>query len=117
MDTAGCGTEWQSQPRRRHAPVCDTDTRLFADMLTWSRRYLRARKFDVKGAYGQFTDTEKWLKEQKVEELYEHFDVELYERARLMVSVTVTLRACADPSSTPNGPATETAAVFRSTST
>ncbi|KAK5945478.1 hypothetical protein PMZ80_002683 [Knufia obscura] len=47
-------------------------------------RYLRARKFDVQGAYGQFTDTEKWLKEQHVEELYEHFDVDFFERARLM---------------------------------
>lgn len=49
------------------------------------RRYLRARKFDVEGAVGQFTDTEKWLKEQQVEELYEHFDVDFYERARTMV--------------------------------
>ncbi|RMD42823.1 hypothetical protein DV735_g2309, partial [Chaetothyriales sp. CBS 134920] len=47
-------------------------------------RFLRARKFDVAGAIGQFTDTEKWLKEQHVEELYEHFDVEAYERARLL---------------------------------
>ncbi|EXJ80581.1 hypothetical protein A1O1_08727 [Capronia coronata CBS 617.96] len=47
-------------------------------------RYLRARKFDVNGAFGQFTDTEKWLKEQRVEELYAHFDVEAYEKARLM---------------------------------
>ncbi|KIW17163.1 hypothetical protein PV08_04354 [Exophiala spinifera] len=47
-------------------------------------RYLRARKFDVKGAIGQFTDTEKWLKDQRVDELYNHFDVETYEKARLM---------------------------------
>ncbi|EXJ79828.1 hypothetical protein A1O3_08113 [Capronia epimyces CBS 606.96] len=47
-------------------------------------RYLRARKFDVHGAIGQFTDTEKWLKDQRVEELYDHFDVEAYEKARLM---------------------------------
>ncbi|ETN40374.1 uncharacterized protein HMPREF1541_04651 [Cyphellophora europaea CBS 101466] len=47
-------------------------------------RYLRARKFDVNGAYGQFTDTEKWLKEQRVDELYENFDVEHYEQARRM---------------------------------
>lgn len=52
---------------------------------TLIRRYLRARKFDVDGAYGQFTDTEKWMKEQQVEDLYEHFDVDFYERARLMV--------------------------------
>jgi S-adenosylmethionine:diacylglycerol 3-amino-3-carboxypropyl transferase len=48
-------------------------------------RYLRARKFDVAGAIGQFSDTEKWMKEQQVEELYDHFDVETYEKARLMV--------------------------------
>lgn len=50
------------------------------------RRYLRARKFDVNGAYGQFTDTEKWMKEQYVDDLYEHFDVDFYEKARLVVS-------------------------------
>jgi len=47
-------------------------------------RYLRARKFDINGAIGQFTDTEKWLKTERVDELYNHFDVETYERARLM---------------------------------
>ncbi|KIV85309.1 hypothetical protein PV11_01015 [Exophiala sideris] len=47
-------------------------------------RYLRARKFDISGAIGQFTDHEKWLKEERVEELYDHFDVEAYEKARLM---------------------------------
>jgi hypothetical protein len=40
----------------------------------------------VQGAIGQFTDTEKWLKEQKVEELYDNFDVDIYERSRLVVS-------------------------------
>jgi len=54
-------------------------------VLTLPRRYLRARKFDIQGAIGQFSETEKWKKEQKVEELYEHFDVEIYERARLLV--------------------------------
>lgn len=49
-------------------------------------RYLRARKFDIAGAIGQFTDTEKWMKEQGVVELYDHFDVDFYEHARLMVS-------------------------------
>ncbi|KIW98459.1 uncharacterized protein Z519_00120 [Cladophialophora bantiana CBS 173.52] len=47
-------------------------------------RYLRARKFDVQGAVGQFTETEQWLREQRVEELYDNFDVEAYEKARLM---------------------------------
>lgn len=54
------------------------------------RRYLRARKFDIPGAIGQFTDTEKWMKEQRVVELYDHFDVDFYERARLMVSAPST---------------------------
>ena len=49
------------------------------------RRYLRARKFDINGAIGQFSSTERWLKEQRVEELYENYDVEAYERARKMV--------------------------------
>jgi hypothetical protein len=49
------------------------------------RRFLRARKFEIAGAYDQFTETEKWLKETKVEELYNHFDVEFYERARVLV--------------------------------
>jgi hypothetical protein len=53
--------------------------------LFFSRRYLRARKFDVNGAIGQFSDTERWLKEQRVEELYENYDIEAYERARKMV--------------------------------
>jgi CRAL/TRIO, N-terminal domain len=57
-------------------------------MLTLPRRYLRARKFDVNGAIGQFSDTEHWLKEQRVEELYEHYDVEIYERARKMVHLS-----------------------------
>ena len=48
-------------------------------------RYLRARKFDINGAITQFTDTEKWMMEQRVEELYEHFDVDFYEKARKMV--------------------------------
>ena len=39
----------------------------------------------MQGAVGQFTDTEKWMKEQHVEDLYEHFDVDFYERSRQMV--------------------------------
>ncbi|ERF73106.1 hypothetical protein EPUS_06567 [Endocarpon pusillum Z07020] len=47
-------------------------------------RYLRARKFDINGAYAQFRDTEKWSKENKITELYENFDVQFYEKARRM---------------------------------
>jgi hypothetical protein len=43
----------------------------------------------VNGAIGQFSDTELWLKEQRVEELYEHYDVEAYERARKMVFFSI----------------------------
>ncbi|KAK5094522.1 hypothetical protein LTS08_008574 [Lithohypha guttulata] len=32
----------------------------------------------------QKDDTEKWMKEQRVEELYEHFDVDFFERARTL---------------------------------
>lgn len=39
----------------------------------------------MQGAYGQFTETEKWMKEQHVEDLYEHFDVDFFERARQLV--------------------------------
>lgn len=45
----------------------------------------------MNGAYGQFTDTEKWLKEQHIEELYENFDVEYYEQARRMVTDPMSL--------------------------
>ena len=87
-------------------------------MLTRCSRYLRARKFDVQGAIGQFTDTEKWLKEQRVEELYENFDVEFYEKARAMVS---TQQICPEHlltfSSTRNGPVVETNEEYQSTST
>lgn len=82
------------------------------------RRYLRARKFDVEGAVGQFTDTEKWLKEQRVEELYEHFDVDFYERARTMVYKTTLIKFeyTLTLHSIPNGPATEISAAFLSMS-
>lgn len=43
----------------------------------------------MNGAIGQFADTEHWLKEQRVEELYEHYDVETYERARKMVNFLI----------------------------
>lgn len=49
------------------------------------RRFLRARKFDVNGAWGQFKDTEDWRKENAIESLYENIDVESYDAARRMV--------------------------------
>ncbi|KAL4907556.1 hypothetical protein BDW74DRAFT_149421 [Aspergillus multicolor] len=47
-------------------------------------RFLRARKFDVSGAWGQFKDTEDWRKENAIEALYENIDVDSYEAARRM---------------------------------
>ncbi|KAL4802663.1 CRAL-TRIO domain-containing protein [Aspergillus unguis] len=47
-------------------------------------RYLRARKFDVNGAWGQFKDTEDWRKENAIESLYENIDIDSYEAARRM---------------------------------
>jgi hypothetical protein len=51
-----------------------------------SRRFLRARKFDVNGAWGQFKDTEDWRRDNAIEELYENIDVDSYDAARRMVS-------------------------------
>ena len=78
-----------SRPSHDDATLLCVPSSLQLAMLTLFRRYLRARKFNVNGAIGQFSDTEQWLKEQKVEELYEHYDVETYERARKMVFVSI----------------------------
>ncbi|KAJ5649614.1 uncharacterized protein N7484_003337 [Penicillium longicatenatum] len=47
-------------------------------------RFLRARKFDVEGAWAQFKDTEDWRKENAIEALYENIGVDSYEAARRM---------------------------------
>ncbi|KAJ5176903.1 uncharacterized protein N7482_002780 [Penicillium canariense] len=47
-------------------------------------RFLRARKFDVEGAWGQFKDTEDWRKDNAIEALYENIGVDSYEAARRM---------------------------------
>lgn len=47
-------------------------------------RFLRARKFDVQGAYKQFSETEDWRKENKIDALYENIRIESYERTRQM---------------------------------
>lgn len=49
------------------------------------RRFLRARKFDVNAAWGQFKDTEDWRKDNAIEKLYENIDIDSYESARRMV--------------------------------
>ncbi|KAJ5735888.1 uncharacterized protein N7483_001013 [Penicillium malachiteum] len=47
-------------------------------------RFLRARKFDVEGAWGQFKDTEDWRKENAIESLYANIGVDSYEASRRM---------------------------------
>ncbi|OAP56695.1 hypothetical protein AYL99_08807 [Fonsecaea erecta] len=74
---------WWSPDGVNGKPTHDDGTLLY-EITSGFIRYLRARKFDVQGAIGQFTETEAWLKEQRVEELYDNFDIEAYEKARLM---------------------------------
>ncbi|EZF29842.1 hypothetical protein H109_06579 [Trichophyton interdigitale MR816] len=45
-------------------------------------RFLRARRFDVNGALGQFQATEDWRRDNEINKLYENFDVYSYEEAR-----------------------------------
>ncbi|PGH04924.1 hypothetical protein GX51_03220 [Blastomyces parvus] len=45
-------------------------------------RFLRARRFDVKGALDQFKSTEEWRKTNQIDALYENFDIDSYEEAR-----------------------------------
>lgn len=47
---------------------------------------MRARKFDVEGAWGQFKDTEDWRRDNAIESLYANIGVDSYEAARRMVS-------------------------------
>ncbi|PGH04291.1 hypothetical protein AJ79_07138 [Helicocarpus griseus UAMH5409] len=46
------------------------------------KRFLRARRFEVKGAVDQFQATEEWRKTNQINDLYENFDVDSYEEAR-----------------------------------
>jgi hypothetical protein len=64
-----------------------------ADYQTY-RRFLRARKFDVEGAWTQFKDTEDWRKDNAIEALYENIGVDSYEAARRMVRYIYTASYC-----------------------
>jgi hypothetical protein len=64
-----------------------SSSELVTDTGPFTRRFLRARKFDVNGAFNQFTDTEEWRKDNNIESLYENIDVESYEDSRRMVSL------------------------------
>ncbi|KAJ7494218.1 CRAL-TRIO domain-containing protein [Mycena galericulata] len=45
-------------------------------------RYLRARRFQVNDALQQLKDTEVWRETNKVDELYDTFDIDTFEEAR-----------------------------------
>ncbi|SCV73967.1 BQ2448_6397 [Microbotryum intermedium] len=47
-------------------------------------RFLRARKFQVDGAYDQFVASENWREKDKVDELYENFDVDEFVASQLV---------------------------------
>lgn len=52
-------------------------------------RFLRARRFDLEGAFKQFKETEDWRKENKIEKVYENIDREEYEETRRLVSPSI----------------------------
>ena len=54
--------------------------------MTFSSRYLRARKFVPQDAFAQFKDTEIWRKENDLDALYEKIDIRDYQEARSVVS-------------------------------
>ncbi|KPV72429.1 uncharacterized protein RHOBADRAFT_55895 [Rhodotorula graminis WP1] len=45
-------------------------------------RFLRARSFDVPGAFKQFTTAEDWRRNEHVDQLYDEFDVDEFQLAR-----------------------------------
>ncbi|KAK8090766.1 hypothetical protein PG994_000271, partial [Apiospora phragmitis] len=49
-------------------------------------RYLRARKWIVQDAYGQFSETEKFRKANEIDVLYNTIDVDAYETSKKLVS-------------------------------
>lgn len=92
-------------------------------LISLCRRFLRARRFDVEGAWAQFKDTEDWRKDNAIEKLYENISVDSYEAARRMVRF---IKYIANENrsrahvyrlySIPNGQAVAIAAEFLSTS-
>lgn len=57
---------------------------LDTDMIV-DRRFLRARTFDPEGAFKQFSETEDWRKENRLDEYYDVIDVEEFETTRELV--------------------------------
>ncbi|KAK8051940.1 hypothetical protein PG993_003325 [Apiospora rasikravindrae] len=50
-------------------------------------RYLRARKWVVQDAYGQFSETEKFRSANEIDVLYDTIDVDAYETSKKLVSL------------------------------
>ncbi|KAL1981715.1 hypothetical protein VTN96DRAFT_2272 [Rasamsonia emersonii] len=71
-----CEQKGYYKPEKDGQPASHDDATLL--------RFLRARKFDVNGAFNQFKDTEEWRKNNNIESLYENIDVESYEESRRM---------------------------------
>jgi hypothetical protein len=55
-------------------------------------RFLRARKFDLEGAFKQFKDTEDWRTENQIEEMYRWIDRGEYDDTRRLVSRCILSR-------------------------
>ncbi|KAJ7026255.1 CRAL-TRIO domain-containing protein [Mycena alexandri] len=69
---AVCEKDGVYQPEKSRATLNDTTL----------LRYLRARKFEVGDALKQLKDTEVWRETNKLDELYDAFDVDAFEEAR-----------------------------------
>lgn len=54
-------------------------------------RFLRARRFDLEGAYKQFKDTEDWRSENDIEGMYRWIDRGEYEDTRRLVRTFISL--------------------------
>lgn len=66
-------------------PFC-TELQPHIANVTFSSRYLRARKFVPQDAFAQYKDTEIWRKENDLDALYEKIDIRDYQEARSVVS-------------------------------
>lgn len=55
--------------------LCGLSQSILTRRVSLGSRFLRARKFDVPGAFAQFTTAEKWRKEEHVAETYDEFSV------------------------------------------
>ncbi|BGP56736.1 cytosolic factor, phosphatidylinositol/phosphatidylcholine transfer protein [Rhodotorula sphaerocarpa] len=64
-----------------YTPAKGDDTPASVDDVTLVR-FLRARKFDVQGAYAQFTASEDWRRSEHIDELYDQFSLPEFEMAR-----------------------------------